>query len=954
MRKRIRALLIIALSIMTAVFLSSCGGEGTGGRLGGGIDGGTPGGGLPEPVAGTLSGSVWLDYNQNGIIDPGEPGIPDINVDLYFDSNGNGSFDLFSDELISSTTTDSNGDYSFTVDSTDRYFISIYTFSQPAIYDLLLTTTNDAPEWAGPPTYQDTLIVDITNLNAGIKDLNFGFFNPTKWGFDISPNGSPIDIISSSAIAPDGTIYVGSGNGALYAVNPNGTLKWQYQTGGDLTGSPAIGSDGTVYIGSYDRQIYAINPEGTLQWVFPTDTVFTSSPAIASDGTIYIAGTNLDDQFFCPDGPRNSLQLSKLFALNQNGTLKWVHNVIAGEVHSSPAIAKDGTIYIGSTGSFSVIGTDPCTAHILDLPSDVNPNYPTGGHLYAINPDGTLIWDFKALGIVDSSPAIGLDGAVYVGSDAPVDSSRTSGFIYAINPSGGLIWNTDLFGHVKSSPTIGSDGTIYIGSDKNDVFALNPLDGSIKWVYPTLDDVKSSPAIASDGTISIGSNDGSLYILNPDGTLNTRYIKEDGSVNSSPSIGTDGTVYFATGGGSLFAIIRTSPLANTPWPKFRHDLLNTGKQPGTSDPNPPVVIPEGGLKWRYLAKDSIDSSPAIGSDGTIYVGSDDSDAADGHLYAINADGTLKWSFNAFGDVDSSPAVGSDGTIYFGSDDNHVFALNPDGSLKWIYPTRNNVNSSPAIGSDGTIYVGSDDWNVYAINPDGTLKWIFNTDRSPVVSSPAVGNDGTIYVGAQAPSKSLYAINPDGSLKWRHETVGERPIDSSPAIGSDGTIYVGTDNGASGYPGALYAVNPDGTVKWIFATGGDVKSSPAIGSDGTIYVGSDDRQFYAFNPDGTLKWVFPTSGLLRSSPALGSDGIIYVGGNDIDLGIGYLYAINPNGTEKWHYKTSGAVESSPSIGSDGTIYVGSDDAGLYAIKGSSLLANTPWPKFRHDLLNTGRK
>ena len=53
------------------------------------------------------------------------------------------------------------------------------------------------------------------------------------------------------------------------------------------------------------------------------------------------------------------------------------------------------------------------------------------------------------------------------------------------------------------------------------------------------------------------------------------------------------------------------------------------------------------------------SSPAIGSDGTIYVGSDYDD-----LYAINPDGSIKWEFNAGrGRVDSSPTIGSDGTIY---------------------------------------------------------------------------------------------------------------------------------------------------------------------------------------------------------------------------------------------------------------------------------------------------
>jgi outer membrane protein assembly factor BamB len=140
----------------------------------------------------------------------------------------------------------------------------------------------------------------------------------------------------------------------------------------------------------------------------------------------------------------------------------------------------------------------------------------------------------------------------------------------------------------------------------------------------------------------------------------------------------------------------------------------------------------------------------------------------------------------------------------------------------------------------------------------------------------------------------------------------------------------------------------GTLKWSFPTGDDVYSSPAIGSDGTIYVGSKDNKLYAINPDGTLKWSFNTGGWVWSSPAIGSDGTIYVGSYD-----NKLYAINPDGTLKWSFTTGSSVSSSPAIGSDGTIYVGSCDYKLYAIYGSGTLANTPWPKFHHDLKNTGR-
>jgi len=57
-------------------------------------------------------------------------------------------------------------------------------------------------------------------------------------------------------------------------------------------------------------------------------------------------------------------------------------------------------------------------------------------------------------------------------------------------------------------------------------------------------------------------------------------------------------------------------------------------------------------------------------------------------------------------VDSSPAVGADDTIYVGSADNNLYAVKPDGTEKWKFLTGHRMFSSPAVGKDGTIYVGS--------------------------------------------------------------------------------------------------------------------------------------------------------------------------------------------------------------------------------------------------------
>jgi len=322
-----------------------------------------------------------------------------------------------------------------------------------------------------------------------------------------------------------------------------------------------------------------------------------------------------------------------------------------------------------------------------------------------------------------------------------------------------------------------------------------------------------------------------------------------------------------------------------------------------------VVLSVSRARWEFLTGAEVYSSPAIGPDGTVYVGSND-----WSLYAVNPDGTMRWRFPTGEYVWSSPAVGADGTIYVGSADRNLYAVSPDGTEKWEFLTIAGVYSRPAIGGDGTVYVGDAVNKLYALNPDGTKRWEFTTGDG-VPSSPAIGPDGTIYVGAN--DSKLYAVSPDGTAEWEFPTGTS--VDSTPGFGPDGTIYVGSEDCK------LHAVNPDGTKKWEFPTGGWVFSSPRVSTDGTIYVGSMDGKLYAVNPDGTERWEFPTFNSVLSSPALGIDGTIYVGSDDTKL-----YAVNPDGTKRWEFITATGVYSSPAIGPDGTVYVGSGDGKLYAL------------------------
>ena len=87
-------------------------------------------------------------------------------------------------------------------------------------------------------------------------------------------------------------------------------------------------------------------------------------------------------------------------------------------------------------------------------------------------------------------------------------------------------------------------------------------------------------------------------------------------------------------------------------------------------------------------------------------------------------GTVFWEFKTGDWVESSPAIGSDGTVYVGSIDNKLYAINGKSGVKlWEFETGGTVYSSPAIGSDGTVYVGSHDKKLYAIktNSKGLAK-----------------------------------------------------------------------------------------------------------------------------------------------------------------------------------------------------------------------------------------
>ncbi|NDV62042.1 PQQ-like beta-propeller repeat protein [Puniceicoccales bacterium CK1056] len=365
----------------------------------------------------------------------------------------------------------------------------------------------------------------------------------------------------------------------------------------------------------------------------------------------------------------------------------------------------------------------------------------------------------------------------------------------------------------------------------------------------------------------------------------------------------------------------------------------------------------GDLIWKAETGNTVYAAPAIGPDGTVVVGSEDT-----NVYSYNPDGSLRWIFTDPTDwVDSSPTIAPDGTVYVGSWDNFLYAINgKNGSLIWKFETGGLIIASPAISPDGTIYLASNDSFLYAVNPDGTQKWVSEAvdSYSPINSSPVLNQEGdTLYFGNE--EGELFALDAiSGSKRWSFAVPNdplipddekEVAIVGSPAIGSGGDIYFGSEDGS------LYALNSSGALRWSFETIETIRSSPAIAADGTVYFAAQDGYLYALDSEGFQLWETFVGDVFYCSPAIDADGNILICGYDGSsvLGPASLFtSVSADGQIIWEYLIVNFNDSSPNIAPDGSIYFGAHDGALYKFEGSARLMDGQWPRFQSNRRQSG--
>ncbi|HWR27571.1 MAG TPA: PQQ-binding-like beta-propeller repeat protein [Candidatus Thermoplasmatota archaeon] len=394
----------------------------------------------------------------------------------YSDIQNKGS----SDDMIVKKTSSSNGglqNSSWPMSCHDTYHTSqssISTADNPGTEKWRYKTLQDAGTVESGAIVDNNGIIYFGSMGADHKLYALYPNGTMKWYYKTPAAGI---IWSTPTIADDGTVYVGDWNGRLSALDQNGSLLWQLYRSGEFASSPAIGDDGTIYLGHSGGCLYAINPDGSEKWHYETGYYVNSGPAVGMDGTIYIGSAD-----------------NYIYALYPNGVIRWRY-LTGGVIKGHPSIAPDNKIYVPSFD----------------------------GNLYALNPNGTLIWKVSTGDeVAAASAAIATDGTLYVGTEV----------LRAFYPNGTLKWMVDVGGDVYgTSPAVSADGTIYVSAGVC-IVAVNP-DGTIKWKKLISNvAVLSSPCISEDGSIYVGSS-----WRNHDGTLTWGYLHAFGEAPLSVDAG---------------------------------------------------------------------------------------------------------------------------------------------------------------------------------------------------------------------------------------------------------------------------------------------------------------------------------------------------------------------------------------------------------------------------------
>lgn len=321
--------------------------------------------------------------------------------------------------------------------------------------------------------------------------------------------GASLEGINSSPAVVNGTVYVGSDDGKVWAFqSSDGDAKWSFATGGPVRSSPAV-AGGVVYVGSSSGDVYALDADdGTEVWSTTTGPTGVTAPPLVVRGRVFV-GTR-DGEFVALDA--------------DTGDLLWSHRI--WDVWQSAAFAK-GVVYVGSDHSrvYAYEASTgkrkwwtPMDGRVRSAPAVVGSKVFVGtdsAKVYALDRrSGEKIWVRRAVpasanAIVRSSPAVGRSNVyVVTGETTPMD-----GHVVAIRKvSGRVAWRMHLADYATASPAL-ANGVLYLASWDTRVYAFDSSTGEELWTsgWGTFDKSIQASPVVWNGRLYVGVRDGTMY-----------------------------------------------------------------------------------------------------------------------------------------------------------------------------------------------------------------------------------------------------------------------------------------------------------------------------------------------------------------------------------------------------------------------------------------------------------
>jgi len=445
----------------------------------------------------------------------------------------------------------------------------------------------DVPLWQpGLSAFRGNFAVEVTARDrVGNQVTRTGSIPVTRWKWSF--NGGAGAIETTPAIGQLGTVYFGTSdsNGKVFALNPQGTKKWEALVG-KVVGSPAVGtfSSGVelVYVGANSAGagvLYALATDGG---------VLLRCPGVGSaSGEITTSVALTNTQF-----STESTAIETAIALGNGDALISLRPAATGsrqcrtDLLSASAQPGASIIVKGSDAYFGTLDTR-VVGYQFSGTSGWGPK--PGFNVPTI---GTLI---TGLGFVGGNRIVGAGGLI-----AP----QSGGVFSFLETDGSGLWKyPDPF--TQSAPvrnmSVGSGNEIFFGrevsSGSADMTSINLLAAESRLTAANAGSLPGAPVLGAAGTLYTASFTGPVASIGEVSAWSTtgltrlwRLSDTVGRTNASLTLdcarspdGTSasaphGVLYVPSLDGRLYSFVVDSRGLDTsaPWPKYQHDARNTG------------------------------------------------------------------------------------------------------------------------------------------------------------------------------------------------------------------------------------------------------------------------------------------------------------------------------------------------------------------------------------------